>query len=84
MAAAKATEGVMEDPAPFARLTAVDDDTYIFTVRAWCDTAKYWDVYFDLIENCSSALAENGIDDPEERIAVRLVKDEDDNEKAAE
>ena len=84
MAAAKATEGVMEDPAPFARLTAVDDDTYIFTVRAWCDTAKYWDVYFDLIENCSSALAANGIDDPEERIAVRLVKDEDDNEKAAE
>ena len=84
MAAAKATEGVMEDPAPFARLTAVDDDTYIFTVRAWCDTAKYWDVYFDLIENCSSALAANGIDDPEERIAVRLVKDEDDNEKASE
>ncbi|MBP5730793.1 MAG: mechanosensitive ion channel family protein [Clostridia bacterium] len=84
MAAAKATEGVMEEPAPFARLTAVDDDTYIFTVRAWCDTAKYWDVYFDLIENCSSALAANGIDDPEERIAVRLVKDEDDNEKAAE
>ena len=84
MAAAKATEGVMEDPAPFARLTAVDDDTYIFTVRAWCDTAKYWDVYFDLIENCSSALAANGIDDPEERIAVRLVKDKNDNEKAAE
>lgn len=84
MAAAKATEGVMEDPAPFARLTAVDDDTYIFTVRAWCDTEKYWDVYFDLIENCSSALAANGIDDPEERIAVRLVKDKNDNEKAAE
>ncbi|MBO7406636.1 MAG: mechanosensitive ion channel family protein [Clostridia bacterium] len=84
MAAAKATNGVLEDPAPFARLTAVDDDTYIFTVRAWCDTASYWDVYFDLIENCSSALAANGIDDPEERIAVRLVKDEDDNEKAAE
>ena len=84
MTAAKATNGVLEEPAPFARLTAVDDDTYIFTVRAWCDTANYWDVYFDLIENCSSALAENGIDDPEERIAVRLVKDEDDNEKAAE
>ncbi|MBO5077468.1 MAG: mechanosensitive ion channel family protein [Clostridia bacterium] len=84
MTAAKATNGVLEEPAPFARLTAVDDDTYIFTVRAWCDTANYWDVYFDLIENCSSALAENGIDDPEERIAVRLVKDEDDDEKAAE
>jgi small conductance mechanosensitive channel len=69
------TEGVLADPAPFARMTAVDDDTYIFTVRAWCRTAQYWDVYFDLIENCSKALSDNGIDDPEERIAVRLVKD---------
>lgn len=75
--AARETEGVLDDPAPFARLTGVDDDTYIFTVRGWCDSTKYWDVYFDLIENCSKALTENGIDDPEERIAVRLVKDED-------
>ncbi len=72
--AAKKTAGVLEKPEPFARLTEVDDDTYIFTVRAWCETAKYWDVYFDLIENCSKSLAENGIDDPEERIAVRIVE----------
>ncbi len=71
--AASATNGVLSDPAPFARLTGVDDDTFIFTVRTWCKTEEYWDVYFDLIENCSSALAENGIDDPEERIAVRIV-----------
>ncbi|MBP5255962.1 MAG: mechanosensitive ion channel family protein [Clostridia bacterium] len=75
--AAKSTKGVLDDPEPFARLTAVDDDTYIFTVRAWCETPDYWNVYFDLIENCSTSLAENGIDDPEERIAVRLVKDRD-------
>lgn len=71
--AAKNTAGVLEKPEAFARLTEVDDDTYIFTVRAWCETPNYWDVYFDLIENCSKALAENGIDDPEERIAVRIV-----------
>ena len=75
--AAEETKDVLAEPAPFARLTAVDDDTFIFTVRAWCDSAKYWDVYFDLIENCSVSLGENGIDDPEERIAVRLVKEED-------
>jgi len=72
--AVKNTAGVLDKPEPFARLTEVDDDTYIFTVRAWCENAKYWDVYFDLIENCSKALAENGIDDPEERIAVRIVE----------
>ena len=71
------TEGVLSDPAPFTRMSAVDDDTYIFTVRVWCKTSCYWDVYFNLVEGCSKALQENGIDDPEERIAVRLVKDDD-------
>ena len=77
--AAVDTEGVLTDPEPFARMTNVDDDTYIFSVRAWCETPNYWDVLYDLIENCSKALAENGIDDPEERIAVRLVQDEEDD-----
>ncbi len=71
------TVGIITDPAPFSRLSAVDDDTYIFTIRAWCESGKYWDVYFDLLENCTKALAANGIDDPEERLAVRLVKPED-------
>ena len=75
--ASRETDGVLADPAPFARMGAVDDDTYIFYVRSWCETERYWDVYFDLIENCSKALADNDIDDPEERIAVRIVKDED-------
>ena len=74
--AAESCGSVLPDPAPFARLTAVDDDTYIFTVRGWCMTDTYWDSYFDLIETCSKALADNGIDDPEERIAVRLVGEE--------
>ena len=79
--AAKGTEGILEEPAAFARLTAVDDDTYIFTVRAWCDTPNYWDSYFNLIENCSKALSENGIDDPEERIAVRIVAGDGEDEE---
>ncbi|MBQ9593288.1 MAG: mechanosensitive ion channel family protein [Lachnospiraceae bacterium] len=76
LGAAERTDGVLTDPAPFARLTGVDDDTYIFTVRVWCETANYWTVYFDLIENCTSFLSENEIDDPEERIAVRIVKED--------
>ncbi len=74
--AAAGTHGVVSEPAPFARMTAVDDDTYIFTVRAWCDTADYWTVYFDLIENYSRARRENDIDDPEERLAIRIVKED--------
>ena len=37
---------------------------------------SYWDTYFNLVENCSKALQDNGIDDPEERIVVRLQKED--------
>lgn len=74
--AAEKTEHILHEPAPFARMTGVDDDTYIFTVRAWVKNADYWDVYYVLLQNCTDALSSNGIDDPEERIAVRIVKDE--------
>lgn len=70
------TELILAEPAPFTRMTAVDDDTYIFTVRGWCKTADYWDAYFNTVENCSKALQDNGIDDPEERIVVRLQKED--------
>lgn len=76
LAAASNTPGILHEPQPFTRLSAVDDDTYIYTVRVWVDADKYWDVYFDVLESCSKALNENGIDDPEERIAVRIVNED--------
>ena len=54
----------------------MDDDTYIFQTRAWCESSKYWDTYFNVIEACSKALRENGIEDPENRIAIRMVKED--------
>ena len=73
--AALATPGVLDDPAPSARMTDVDDDTYIFTVRVWSNSSVFRDTRCNLIEGCSKALAENGIDDPEERIAIRMVNE---------
>ncbi len=74
--AAEETKGVLGNPAPFARMSSVDDHTFVLTVRAWCESAQYWDVYFDLLENCSNALGENGIESPEEKVAVRLVNED--------
>jgi len=71
---AEQVTNVLADPAPFARMTAVDDDTLIVTVRVWCESAAYWTVYSDTLEACCAALAANGIEDPEERIAVRVVQ----------
>ena len=70
------TDLILPDPAPFTRMSDDADDTDIYTVRGWCVTSTYWDAYFNLVENCSKALQDNGIDDPEERIVVRLQKED--------
>lgn len=72
--AAGETEGVLSDPAPFARMTGVDEDTFVFTVRAWCESANYWNVYFDLLEGCTAALGANGIGDPVDKVSVQMAK----------
>lgn len=69
--AAEETKGVRTTPAPFARLTGLEKDTFVFTVRAWCETAAYWDTYFDLLENCTKALGAAGIGDPVAKISLQ-------------
>lgn len=43
-------KSVKKDPAPFVRLGELADSSINFRVRAWCDTAEYWNVYFDITE----------------------------------
>lgn len=63
-------EKVLSDPAPFARLSAHKDSALEYTVRAWCKTSDYWDVYFDLIKNVKLAFDENGISVPYPQVDV--------------
>lgn len=63
-------EKVLSDPAPFARLSAHKDSALEYTVRAWCATADYWDVYFDLIKDVKIAFNENGISVPYPQVDV--------------
>lgn len=48
--AANGHEKVLKAPGPFARLTKHGVSALEFTLRAWCESADYWDVYFDLLE----------------------------------
>ena len=68
-------EKILSEPAPFARVSGGTNEGTVYTVRAWCETADYWNVYFDLIESCSKSLRDNKIEDPEERIAIRMVNE---------
>ena len=64
-------EKVLKDPAPFARLSGGTNEAMQFTARAWCKTADYWDVYFDLTQAITEKLGENGVQAP----AVRVISD---------
>lgn len=65
-----ANEKVLKDPAPFARVSGGTNEAMQFTVRAWCNTADYWDVYFDLTQSITEKLGENGVQAP----AVRVIQ----------
>lgn len=64
-------EKVLKDPAPFARISGGTNEAMQFTVRAWCATADYWDVYFDLTQAITEKLGENGVQAP----AVRVISE---------
>ncbi len=72
LTAAKEHELTHKDPAPFARLTRKEDSALVFQLRVWCDTAMYWDVYFDLNETIKAKLDENGIIIPYPQVDVHI------------
>ncbi|WP_404821721.1 hypothetical protein [Oscillibacter hominis] len=45
-----------------------------FTVRAWCKSEDYWDVYFELTQRITEAIAANGVQTPVVRACVESVK----------
>ena len=71
--AAEGTKGVLTNPAPFARFSGCADNAQEFTLRAWCASADYWDVYFDLLSNVSAAFGEAGIAAPATKLDVKIA-----------
>ena len=53
-----------KDPAPFVRVSNLGDSSVDITIRAWVDTAEYWNVNFDMIENIKRELDKAGISIP--------------------
>ena len=63
----------LREPAPFARISGGTNEAMEFTVRVWCNTADYWDLYFELNQIIVEAFAAKGVQAP----ALRIL-----NEKA--
>ena len=67
---------VVHDPAPFFRLTEYGASSLNFTLRAWTNSAIYWDVRFDLLEKIIQVLRENEMEIPYNQLEVRVQKTE--------
>ena len=63
----------LTDPAPFAHISGGTNESMEFTVRVWCETDKYWDLYFELNQIIVEAFGAKGVQAP----ALRVL-----NEKA--
>ena len=69
--ALEGNEKILSDPAPFARISGGTNEGMQFTVRVWCKSADYWDVYFDITQAVTEKLGANGVQAP----AVRVITD---------
>ena len=66
---------VLLDPEPTCRISGINDSAVELTIRFWCDTEDYWDVYFDNIETIFNELKKNKIKIPYSQIEYRERKD---------
>ena len=58
----------LAEPAPFARLSGGTNEAMEFTVRVWCKTEEYWDLYFELNQLIVEAFGEKGVKAPALRV----------------
>ncbi len=64
---------VLKDPAPFAKVSGHQDSAIEYTMRAWCKTDDYWDVYYDLYEQVKNTFDERGISIPFPQVDVHNI-----------
>ncbi len=76
MGVLKANELVMQDPAPFVELSALNESSLDFTVRAWCNRPDYWTVNFALLDTIKKTLDENGIEIPFKQLDVHVKEEQ--------
>lgn len=62
---------------PFAKVSAYAASSVDITLRVWCKSSDYWDLYFELLESIRREFDKNGISIPYNQLDVHI----DDSEK---
>ena len=65
-------ELVLDDPAPFVRMSEHAASAINITARCWVKSADYWTVNFDVLESVKAEFDQNGIEIPFNQLDVHV------------
>lgn len=65
-------EKALKAPEPFVRISNHLDSAIEITTRTWCNSADYWDVFFDITEGVNKAFEANNIEVPFPQMDVHV------------
>ena len=68
-------ERILRVPEPLVVVGELGESSINFTVRTWCKTDDYWNVYFDMQEKVKMAFDANGISIPFPQRDVHLYRE---------
>lgn len=61
-------------PPPFVRVSGLKESSVEYSVRVWCATDDYWDLYHDLLEQVWAAFQQEGIELTYNHLNVHLME----------
>ena len=62
-------------PEPFVRTTSLGESSVGYTLRVWCATQDYWDLYYDLLEQVRAAFDREGVELTYNHLNVHIMKE---------
>ena len=62
-------------PEPFVRTTSLGESSVGYTLRVWCATQDYWDLYYDLLEQIRAAFDREGVELTYNHLNVHIMKE---------
>ena len=69
---------IKDDPSQsiFVGLKELGDSALILTIRAWCKSADYWGLYFDITQRMYAELPQKGVHFPFPQLDVHLIQND--------
>lgn len=62
-------------PEPFVRTTSLGESSVGYTLRVWCATEDYWDLYYDLLEQVRAAFDREGVELTYNHLNVHIMRE---------